>query len=78
MLEVQNINCVNNLSQSHNMFLFRSQKYMPRRKTGEETNFTYVECLLYTFHHLAHKVVDFKCFVCLNNRLCVSTAQYLT
>ncbi|KAF3451393.1 hypothetical protein FNV43_RR07488 [Rhamnella rubrinervis] len=32
------------------------KKYMPRRKTGEETNFTYVECLLYTFHHLAHKV----------------------
>ncbi|XP_031496834.1 apoptosis inhibitor 5-like protein API5 isoform X2 [Nymphaea colorata] len=30
-------------------------KYMPRRKTGEEMNFTYVECLLYTFHHLAHK-----------------------
>ncbi|KAF3788400.1 Apoptosis inhibitor 5 [Nymphaea thermarum] len=29
--------------------------YMPRRKTGEEMNFTYVECLLYTFHHLAHK-----------------------
>ncbi|CAN1166133.1 Apoptosis inhibitor 5-like protein API5 [Linum perenne] len=31
------------------------KKYMPRRKTGEETNFTYVECLLYAFHHLAHK-----------------------
>ncbi|XP_052202202.1 apoptosis inhibitor 5-like protein API5 [Diospyros lotus] len=30
------------------------KKYMPRRKS-EETNFTYVECLLYTFHHLAHK-----------------------
>ncbi|XP_057471688.1 apoptosis inhibitor 5-like protein API5 isoform X1 [Actinidia eriantha] len=29
--------------------------YMPRRKSGEETNFTYVECLLYTFHHLAYK-----------------------
>lgn len=28
---------------------------MPRRKAGEETNFTSVECLLYTFHHLAHK-----------------------
>ncbi|XP_020686636.1 apoptosis inhibitor 5-like protein API5 isoform X2 [Dendrobium catenatum] len=28
--------------------------YMPRRKI-EETNFSYVECLLYTFHHLAHK-----------------------
>lgn len=35
---------------------FYSQKYMPGRKTGEEMNFTYVECLLYTFHHLAHKV----------------------
>ncbi|GJQ95689.1 apoptosis inhibitor 5-like protein API5 isoform X1 [Tanacetum coccineum] len=31
------------------------KKYMPVRKTGEEMNFTYVECLLYTFHHLAHK-----------------------
>ncbi|XP_021992801.1 apoptosis inhibitor 5-like protein API5 [Helianthus annuus] len=31
------------------------KKYMPARKTGEEMNFTYVECLLYTFHHLAHK-----------------------
>ncbi|CAN4117484.1 unnamed protein product [Withania somnifera] len=31
------------------------KKYMPRRKAGEEMNFTYVECLLYTFHHLAHK-----------------------
>ncbi|RWR96379.1 apoptosis inhibitor 5-like protein API5 isoform X1 [Cinnamomum micranthum f. kanehirae] len=30
------------------------KKYMPRRKT-EEMNFTYVECLLYTFHHLSHK-----------------------
>lgn len=30
--------------------------YMPARKTGEEMNFTYVECLLYAFHHLAHKV----------------------
>lgn len=28
---------------------------MPRRKAGEEMNFTSVECLLYTFHHLAHK-----------------------
>jgi len=34
-----------------------SQKYMPARKTGEEMNFTYVECLLYVLHHLAHKVV---------------------
>ncbi|EXB88545.1 hypothetical protein L484_008864 [Morus notabilis] len=32
------------------------KNYMPRRKTGEEMNFTYVECLLYSFHHLAHKV----------------------
>ncbi|XP_071930547.1 apoptosis inhibitor 5-like protein API5 isoform X1 [Coffea arabica] len=31
------------------------KKYMPIRKTGEEMNFTYVECLLYTFHHLAYK-----------------------
>ncbi|XP_020553847.1 apoptosis inhibitor 5-like protein API5 isoform X2 [Sesamum indicum] len=31
------------------------KKTMPRRKAGEEMNFTYVECLLYTFHHLAHK-----------------------
>ncbi|KAJ4982351.1 hypothetical protein NE237_033188 [Protea cynaroides] len=31
------------------------KKYMPRRKAGEELNFTYVECLLYTFHHLAYK-----------------------
>ncbi|XP_076921588.1 apoptosis inhibitor 5-like protein API5 isoform X2 [Bidens hawaiensis] len=31
------------------------KKYMPARKTGEEMNFTYVECLLYTFHHLANK-----------------------
>ncbi|KAL9392417.1 hypothetical protein Peur_016337 [Populus x canadensis] len=31
------------------------KKYMPRRKSGEEMNFTYVECLLYAFHHLAHK-----------------------
>ncbi|GLU13776.1 hypothetical protein SLE2022_303880 [Rubroshorea leprosula] len=31
------------------------KKYMPWRNTGEETNFTYVECLLFTFHHLAFK-----------------------
>ncbi|XP_042519192.1 apoptosis inhibitor 5-like protein API5 [Macadamia integrifolia] len=31
------------------------KKYMSRRKAGEETNFTYVECMLYTFHHLAYK-----------------------
>ncbi|KAK8955014.1 hypothetical protein KSP39_PZI001857 [Platanthera zijinensis] len=28
--------------------------YLPRRKS-EETSFNYIECLLYTFHHLAHK-----------------------
>ncbi|XP_031252853.1 apoptosis inhibitor 5-like protein API5 [Pistacia vera] len=32
------------------------KKYMPLRKTGgEEMNFTYVECLLFSFHHMAHK-----------------------
>ncbi|KAM0054593.1 putative apoptosis inhibitory 5 [Helianthus debilis subsp. tardiflorus] len=31
------------------------KKYMPQKKTGEEMNFTYVECMLYTFHHLANK-----------------------
>ncbi|KAL8510147.1 hypothetical protein ACS0TY_017101 [Phlomoides rotata] len=30
------------------------KKYMVRRKI-EEINFTYIECLLYAFHHLAHK-----------------------
>ncbi|KAG1330485.1 apoptosis inhibitor 5-like protein API5 [Cocos nucifera] len=30
------------------------KKYMPRRKT-EESTLNYAECLLYTFHHLAHK-----------------------
>ncbi|GAB2231355.1 hypothetical protein Droror1_Dr00010361 [Drosera rotundifolia] len=30
------------------------KKHMPARKT-EEMNFSYVECLLYTFHHLASK-----------------------
>lgn len=30
---------------------------MPKRKTAEEMNFTYVECLLFTFHHLASKVI---------------------
>ncbi|KFK44729.1 hypothetical protein AALP_AA1G295200 [Arabis alpina] len=29
--------------------------YMPAKKTGKEMNFTYVECLLYVLHHLAHK-----------------------
>ncbi|GAA0184655.1 hypothetical protein LIER_31943 [Lithospermum erythrorhizon] len=31
------------------------KKYMVRRKI-EEINFTSIECLLFTFHHLAHKV----------------------
>ncbi|CAK9197889.1 unnamed protein product [Sphagnum troendelagicum] len=31
------------------------KKYVPRRKTGEELNYTFVECLLFTFHQLAHK-----------------------
>ncbi|KAH9618980.1 hypothetical protein KSS87_008228 [Heliosperma pusillum] len=31
------------------------KKYMPQKRTGEEMNFTYAECLLYTFHHLASK-----------------------
>lgn len=38
------------------IFTILFQKYMPRRKSGEEMNFTYVECLLYTFHNLALKV----------------------
>ncbi|CAN6888646.1 unnamed protein product [Brassica oleracea] len=28
------------------------KKYMPARKTGEEMNFTYVECLLYVLNHM--------------------------
>ncbi|KAH9611007.1 hypothetical protein KSS87_013238 [Heliosperma pusillum] len=32
------------------------KKYMPRKKTGEEMNVTFVECLLYTLHNLASKV----------------------
>ena len=32
------------------------QKYMSRKKTTEELESTYVECLLYAFHELAHKV----------------------
>ncbi|KAF9608739.1 hypothetical protein IFM89_010871 [Coptis chinensis] len=31
------------------------KRYMPRRKTWEETEFTYIECLLFAFHHLANK-----------------------
>ena len=30
--------------------------YMPKRKTIDEFNYTFVECLLYTFHQLANKV----------------------
>ena len=37
------------------LFTFPQQKHMVRRKI-EEMNFTYIECLLYIFHHLAHKV----------------------
>lgn len=40
-------------------FYFLFQKTMPRRKSGEEFNFTYVECLLYTFRYLADKVFGF-------------------
>jgi hypothetical protein len=32
------------------------KKFIPRKKTGDEITFAYVECLLYTFHQLAHKV----------------------
>jgi hypothetical protein len=31
------------------------KKYVPRKKTGEELNYTFVECLLFIFHQLAHK-----------------------
>lgn len=31
------------------------KKYMPRKKVSEELQSTYVECLLYAFHELAHK-----------------------
>ncbi|MCO5559648.1 hypothetical protein L7F22_013249 [Adiantum nelumboides] len=31
------------------------KKYMPKRKTNEEFNYTFVECLLYIFHQLASK-----------------------
>ncbi|KAJ8761434.1 hypothetical protein K2173_001565 [Erythroxylum novogranatense] len=40
------------------------KNYMPRRKTGEEMNFTYVECLLYAFHHLAHKAPNASNSLC--------------
>ncbi|CAF2095746.1 hypothetical protein HID58_017707 [Brassica napus] len=37
-------------------FSYLAPQYMPAKKTAEEMNFTYVECLLYAFHHLARKV----------------------
>ncbi|XP_073140636.1 apoptosis inhibitor 5-like protein API5 [Henckelia pumila] len=40
------------------------KKAMPRRKAGEEMNFTSVECLLYTFHHLAHKAPNASNSLC--------------
>ncbi|KAK1382203.1 Apoptosis inhibitor 5 [Heracleum sosnowskyi] len=40
------------------------KKYMPRRKTAEEMNFTYVECLLFTFHHLASKAPNASNSLC--------------
>jgi hypothetical protein len=39
------------------------QKYMPRKKTSEELQSPYVECLLYAFHELAHKV-RIQIFIC--------------
>ena len=47
------------------------QKYMTWKKTGEEMNFTYVECLLYTFHHLAHKVVTLPCLKQICDSSCI-------
>lgn len=35
--------------------LFLLKKYMPKKKTTEEVNYSFVECLLYTFHQLASK-----------------------
>ncbi|KMT04551.1 hypothetical protein BVRB_8g182130 [Beta vulgaris subsp. vulgaris] len=40
------------------------KKYMPRKRTGEEMNFTYVECLLYTFHQLASKAPNASNSLC--------------
>ncbi|XP_074357248.1 apoptosis inhibitor 5-like protein API5 isoform X1 [Apium graveolens] len=40
------------------------KKYMPRRKTAEEMNFTYVECLLFTFHHIASKAPNASNSLC--------------
>ncbi|KAL3681101.1 hypothetical protein R1sor_024057 [Riccia sorocarpa] len=31
------------------------KKYIPRKKTSDEINFNYAECLLYAFHQLAYK-----------------------
>ncbi|KAI5662455.1 hypothetical protein M9H77_21778 [Catharanthus roseus] len=39
------------------------KKFMVRRKI-EDINFTYVECLLYTFHHLAHKTPNATNSIC--------------
>lgn len=39
------------------------KKYMVRRKI-EEINFVHVECLLYTFHHLAHKTPNATNSIC--------------
>ncbi|KAL3503158.1 hypothetical protein ACH5RR_037607 [Cinchona calisaya] len=39
------------------------KKYMVRRKI-EEMNFTHIECLLYTFHHLAHKTPNVTNSLC--------------
>ncbi|KAG6546448.1 hypothetical protein Mapa_011996 [Marchantia paleacea] len=40
------------------------KKYVPRKKTSEELNFTYVECLLYVFHQLAHKAPNMTNSLC--------------
>jgi hypothetical protein len=45
------------------------QTYMPKRKTVEEFNYTFVECLLYTFHQLANKVRIIITFVT-EERMC--------
>jgi hypothetical protein len=56
-------------------FFFSTQKYMPRRKSGEEMNFTYVECLLYAFHHLAHKVVVSWFYIFQHTLACISSVM---
>ncbi|XP_058095709.1 apoptosis inhibitor 5-like protein API5 [Magnolia sinica] len=40
------------------------KKHIPQRKTGEEINFTHVECLLYAFHQLAYKVPNITNSLC--------------